>query len=210
MPLETFCCSLAGCFFFLFQHLANLYQSSFRGSSPQRPRVSDRRPGARTGLVSTMLVLAVTIASRRNAGKCRPHCKTRFTNYPVCWDIGVDIEIVPKWILSRLNEICRGFQRAEYRPGLVYNVYVMCCMALPFKTFDRNNVFGIVSWVTFGWLMCFSFCVCWEDIVNWNHWRQYQFLQWMLVLLWCLHIDGVVYYFVSHCLNLCQWHHSFF
>lgn len=96
-------------FFVLFKHLSNLYQSSYGGSNPQRPRATDRRPGARTGLVSTMLVLATTIellAHRRKAGKGRPHCKTRFRDYPVCWDRDLNVEIILKGILSRLNEMC--------------------------------------------------------------------------------------------------------
>lgn len=62
-----------------------------------------------------MLVLAATVellAFRSKAGNRRPHCKTRFTDYPVCWDADVDIEIILKGMLSRVNEMCREFQRA--------------------------------------------------------------------------------------------------
>lgn len=222
MPLETSCCSLAGWLFFLFKHLANLYQSSFKGLSPQRPRVTDRRPGVRTGLVSTVLVLATTIellASRRKAGKCRPHCKTHFTEYPVCWDRGVDIEIVPKWISSRLNEICRSFRRAEYRPELVYYMFIWCCVIRRccLKRLMKMTSLAWFHGATFGWLMYFSFYACQVTVCLICFAQGTQLietivlpisvLQWMFVLLWCLHIDGVVYYSVSRCLSPCQWFH---
>lgn len=62
---------------------------------------------------------------------------------------------------------------------------------------------------TFGWLMCFSFCVCQvtvclifiaqRTLLIETMVAPISVLQWMFVLLWRLHIDGVVYYSAVHC-----------
>lgn len=80
-----------------------------------------------------------------------------------------------------------------------------CCLRCLIEVISLASLHG----ATFGWLMCFSFCVC-QVSVCWIFTVQRTLLietivvpislfQWLFVLLWRLHIDGVVYYSPKPC-----------
>lgn len=94
----------------------------------------------------------------------------------------------------------------EYSPGLVGYV-LLDCTELQFKTFDQNDVFGVISWSNI-WLIdvflfmhlpsnClldfFFFFIAQRTLLIETTVAPILLLQWMFVLLWRLHVDGVVY-----------------